>query len=49
MKAPLTICLIALLALASCAGEGRYPVTGQKCGPDDPVKDMEGESCLPPV
>lgn len=38
----------AVLALAGCAGPGRYPITGAECGPDDPVLDMDVPNC-PPV
>jgi len=37
----------AVLALAGCAGPGRYPITGAECGPDDPVLDMDVPNCPP--
>ena len=30
--------LCALLALVACSEPGTYPVSGEECGPDDPVK-----------
>jgi len=37
----------AILALAGCAEQERYPVTGIECGPDDPVLDMDAPGCPP--
>ncbi len=36
---------LALLVSAGCAGIGRYPVSGEKCGPNDPVKSMSSPAC----
>ncbi|PTX56044.1 hypothetical protein C8N43_0694 [Litoreibacter ponti] len=50
MKYPLTIaCMIALTALSACVTEDRYPVSGEECGPNDPVKDLDAADCLPPI
>lgn len=35
------------LALGACVPEGRYPVSGEECGPDDPVKGISPEDCAP--
>ena len=39
--------LIALLVLANCAPEGRYPLSGEECGPDDPVLTLDANDCMP--
>lgn len=39
-------CISALL-LAACSPEGRYPVSGEECGPTDPVKEMSVPDCPP--
>lgn len=36
-----------LLGLAACAEEGRYPLTGEECGPEDPVTGMTAPDCPP--
>lgn len=50
----LTVLLLALMTtglLGACAEEGRYPVSGEECGPEDPVRDLEpvAADCLPSV
>ena len=37
---------LVLASLAACTPPGRYPISGQTCGPDDPVLDMS-PPCLP--
>lgn len=32
--------LIASIALSACTGQGHYPLSGDVCGPTDPVLDM---------
>ncbi|MFT6074806.1 MAG: hypothetical protein ACJAZ1_001727 [Yoonia sp.] len=41
--------LVALLLVASCAGEGRYPVSGDECGPTDPVLTLDAADCTAPA
>lgn len=41
--------LFAILFLASCAAEGRYPISGEKCEPDDPVLDLDATDCTVPI
>jgi hypothetical protein len=36
---------LALLVSAGCASIGRYPVSGEKCSPSDPVKSMSAGEC----
>lgn len=40
--------LFALLFIASCADEGRYPLSGQECGRDDPVLSLDAADCTVP-
>lgn len=40
--------LLAILILASCAQEGRYPVSGDECGPNDPVLTLDTNDCTVP-
>lgn len=40
--------LFALLLIASCAEEGRYPLTGEECGPNDPVLTLDANDCAVP-
>ncbi|MBV2361066.1 hypothetical protein KUH32_14975 [Thalassococcus sp. CAU 1522] len=36
--------------LAACEPpQDRYPITGQECGPDDPVTDMDAADCVAPI
>lgn len=41
--------LTALVALLSaCApAAGTYPISGEECGPDDPVKTLDASDCIP--
>lgn len=41
--------LIALLLIASCAAEGRYPLSGEECGSDDPVLTLDAADCTVPT
>ena len=34
-------------ALIGCTEPGHYPVTGEECGPNDPVLDMDAADCQP--
>lgn len=40
--------LFALLFIASCAAEGRYPISGEECGPNDPVLRLDAADCTVP-
>ncbi|HKK86223.1 MAG TPA: hypothetical protein VJ942_11960 [Roseovarius sp.] len=35
------IFVASLLLLTACADEEHYPVSGEECNPDDPVRDMD--------
>lgn len=41
--------LAAALALLGCADPGTYPISGQECGPEDPVQTISPAECRPPV
>ncbi len=41
--------LLALIFVASCAGENRYPVSGEECGPNDPVLTLDAADCTVPT
>ncbi|MGX0877710.1 hypothetical protein ACSSV4_002403 [Roseovarius sp. MBR-154] len=45
----LALVLFATLMLSACEDPNRYPVSGEECGPDDPVKTIDGSisSCVP--
>lgn len=47
----LALVLLATLFLSACEDPNRYPVSGEECGPDDPVKTLDGSivSCVPTV
>ena len=39
------------MILAGCEkGSETYPITGEQCGPEDPVKTLDAEDCyIPPA
>ncbi|WP_176442865.1 hypothetical protein [Tropicimonas sediminicola] len=41
--------LLAILGLAvlgfACTDTQHYPITGEECGPDDPVQDLSVQQC----
>lgn len=39
--------LLALIFIASCT-EDRYPVSGEECGPNDPVLTLDAADCTVP-
>ena len=43
------VLVLALFGFAGCTDPAHYPISGQECGPDDPVKDLSPSDCLPPV
>lgn len=50
MKRIVQILMISMtLVMAGCAEPGRYPVTGEECKPDDPVKDLSAPDCIVPA
>lgn len=44
------VCLVsALCVLQACEEPDRYPISGEPCGPEDPVIVAPPENCGPPV
>jgi len=45
----LALFLVAVVMLSACEDPNRYPVTGEECSADDPVKTIDGsiDSCVP--
>ncbi len=41
--------LAAILALSACTDPKHYPISGEECGPDDPVLDLDASiaDCTP--
>ncbi len=33
------------LAIIGCSTPDHYPISGQECGPNDPVKDLSAADC----
>ncbi|WP_170376001.1 MULTISPECIES: hypothetical protein [Ruegeria] len=50
-KTLITLMLASSLVLAACEKEPEtYPITGEECGPEDPVKTLDAEDCfIPPA
>lgn len=49
---PILIVLLASAAILSACEKSTdtYPVTGEQCGPDDPVKTLDAADCyIPPA
>jgi hypothetical protein len=40
-----TALVLLVLGLAGCA-ENKYPVTGETCGPEDPVRQLDANDCV---
>jgi hypothetical protein len=50
MKGLLQIMLISTtLVISGCAEPERYPISGEACKPDDPVKSLSADDCLVPT
>lgn len=49
MCGPIGAALAALLTLAGCDPEPAttYPISGEECAPDDPVRDLDAADCAP--
>jgi hypothetical protein len=37
------------LAVLGCAKPGHYPISGEDCGPNDPVQTLDAADCTAPV
>ncbi|MFG5383301.1 hypothetical protein ACEWPN_19260 [Yoonia sp. R2-816] len=42
----LTLSIAIAFILAGCAETGRYPVSGEECGPNDPVLSLDASDCV---
>lgn len=46
---PVRIIILAFLflplLLAACTEPGTYPISGEECGPDDPVLELDASDC----
>lgn len=45
----LALALLVLILVQACEQPDRYPVSGENCGPEDAVLDLNVESCAPAV
>jgi hypothetical protein len=45
----LLLALFTTLGLAACTEPGAYPLSGEACGPADPVREMTGDDCVSPT
>ena len=46
-KALIAGVFLLFVTLGACANTDTYPISGQECGPDDPVKDLQAADCMP--
>jgi len=44
-----TLAFLALIFVQACEKPEQYPVSGEACGPVDPVQDLTVDDCAPPV
>jgi hypothetical protein len=40
--------LIAALTLTACENTDTYPISGEECGPNDPVQTLDAADCAVP-
>lgn len=45
----MTLALLALIFVQACEQPKQYPVSGEACGPSDPVQELTIDDCAPPV
>lgn len=46
-KAYVSVTLCLILGLMGCENQNTYPLTGEECGPDDPVTTLDARDCTP--
>jgi hypothetical protein len=46
LKFGLVAPLISLIFLVACTDTKHYPISGEECGPDDPVKSLDPSDCM---
>ena len=39
--------IIVMFSLAACEDTGRYPISEEECGPNDPVLTLDASDCAP--
>ncbi len=46
----LLLALLGAIGLSACAvaEDDTYPVSGEQCGPEDSVQELDAADCLPP-
>ncbi len=44
-----SLLFLAVFGLVACEPVDRYPVSGEACAPDDPVKELDAIDCAPPA
>jgi hypothetical protein len=49
MKRFITLAMVGtLLTVSACTDPDEYPISGQECGPNDPVLDLDANNCVMP-
>lgn len=45
----LLLAMLSLGGLSACVADDEYPISGEECGPEDPVKDVSAAdlNCVP--
>ncbi|MEL6617457.1 MAG: hypothetical protein AAFP16_01175 [Pseudomonadota bacterium] len=43
------LALLALIGTAACEEPETYPLSGEECGPNDPVQELNVDNCTPPA
>ncbi len=46
---PTAAFVVTCLALSACADTGTYPISGDQCGPSDPVQTLDASDCQVPI
>jgi hypothetical protein len=47
IKPMMIVFLAAFIALTGCTDTDHYPITGDACGPSDPVQELDASECVP--
>lgn len=45
----LLLALFTTFGLAACTEPNTYPLSGEACGPADPILEMTGDDCVSPT
>ena len=46
-KTTILVALSLVLGVTGCEKQDTYPITGEACGPEDPVKTLDAKDCVP--